>query len=86
MNYLNELEYVDGFIFANIFTTDWLVKIDIGTGKVVAKIDLTDLKLEQDRLSNDALETNGIAYNPNTKKFFVTGKMWQSIYEITLFE
>ena len=86
VNYLNELEYVDGFIYANIFTTDWLVKIDVGTGKVVAKIDLTDLKLEQDRLTNDALETNGIAYNSETKKFFVTGKMWQNIYEITLFE
>lgn len=86
MNYLNELEFVDGFIYANIFTTDWIVKIDMETGKVVAKIDLTDLKLEEDKLSLDALETNGIAYNHASGKFLVTGKMWQNIYVLSLFE
>tara|TARA_R110002050_G_scaffold33007_2_gene84437 strand:- start:18433 stop:19263 length:831 start_codon:yes stop_codon:yes gene_type:complete len=86
VNYLNELEYVNGFIYANVFTTDWLVKIDIESGKVVAKIDLTDLKLAEDRLSLDAMETNGIAYNHASGKFLVTGKMWQNIYELSLFE
>lgn len=85
VNYLNELEYVDGFIYANIFTTDWIVKIDIGTGKVVSKLDLTNLKLAEDKLSLEALETNGIAYNTDSKKFYVTGKLWQNIYEISIF-
>jgi glutamine cyclotransferase len=86
LKYLNEVEYVNGYIYANVFTTDWIVKIDIETGRVVAKLDLTDLKLDQDRLNNEALETNGIAYNPLTKKFYVTGKMWSSIYVISIFE
>ena len=85
VNYLNELEYVDGFIYANVFTTDWIVKIDIGTGKVVSKLDLTNLKLAEDKLSMEALETNGIAYNPKNHKFYVTGKLWQNIYEISIF-
>ena len=85
VNYLNELEYVDGFIYANVFTTDWIVKIDIGTGKVVSKLDLTDLKLAEDKLSMNALETNGIAYNSDNKKFYVTGKLWKNIYEISIF-
>lgn len=86
VNYLNELEFVNGFIYANIYTTDWLVKIDLNNGKVVGKVNLTDLKLEQDKLSIDALETNGIAYNPANQKFYVTGKMWQNIYVLNLFE
>ena len=86
VQYLNELAYVDGYIYANVFTTDWIVKIDLGTGKVVGKLDLTDLKLAEDKLSLDALETNGIAYNPENKKFYVTGKLWQNIYVISIFE
>ena len=86
VKYLNELEFVNGFIYANVYTTDWVVKIDLNTGKVVAKIDLTDLKLEEDRKSSDALETNGIAFNPETKKFYFTGKMWSSIYILSVFE
>ena len=86
VNYLNELEYVNGFVYANVYTTDWLVKIDLDNGKVVGKINLTDLKLEEDKKSSDALETNGIAYNPKNKKFYVTGKMWQNIYVLSLFE
>ncbi len=86
VQYLNELEFVNGFIYANVYTTDWVVKIDLNTGKVVAKIDLTDLKLEEDRKSSDALETNGIAFNPETKKFYFTGKMWSSIYILSVFE
>lgn len=85
VNYLNELEYVDGFIYANVYTTDWIIKIDMDNGKVVAKIDLTDLKLEEDRIGDQALETNGIAYHPESKKFYVTGKMWKHIYVINLF-
>jgi glutamine cyclotransferase len=84
--YLNEVEYVKGFIYANIFTTDWIVKIDIETGRVVGRIDVTDLKLEEDKKSNTALETNGIAYNGKTNQFYLTGKMWNTIYVISIFE
>lgn len=86
LNYLNEVEYVDGYIYANVYTTDWIVKIDIETGRVVGKLDVTDIKLEEDRLGNNALETNGIAYNLNTKQFYITGKMWQNIYVVSVFE
>ena len=85
VNYLNELEYLDGFVYANIFTTDWIVKIDISTGQVVTKLDLTNLKLEEDKIGSQALETNGIAYNPENNKFYVTGKLWKNIYEISIF-
>jgi glutamine cyclotransferase len=86
VNYINELEYVNGFIYANVFTTDWIIKIDASSGKVVGKLDITDIKLQEDRLSLDALESNGIAYNPENKKFYVTGKLWQNIYVISIFE
>ena len=86
VRYLNEVEYVDGYVYANVFTTDWILKIEAETGKVVARIDVTDLKLAEDQLSTKALETNGIAYNKNTNQFYVTGKMWQNIYVITIFE
>lgn len=86
VRYLNEIEYVDGFIYANVFTTDWILKIDAETGKVVGRLDVTDLKLEEDKLSSTALETNGIAYNHETEQFYITGKMWKNIYVISLFE
>lgn len=85
VQYLNELEFVDNFIYANVYTTDWVVKIDLNSGKVVARIDLTDLKLEEDRIGDQAMETNGIAYNANNQKLYVTGKMWKNIYVINLF-
>ena len=84
--YLNEIEYVNGYIYANIYTTDWIVKIDAESGRVIARIDVTDLKLEEDRNSNTALETNGIAYNTETNQLYITGKMWQNIYCVSVFE
>lgn len=86
IRFLNELEYVDGYIYANIYTTDWIVKINVNNGGVEGKLDLTDLKLDQDKRTSNALETNGIAYNPENKKFYVTGKMWDAIYEISIYE
>lgn len=83
---LNEVEYVNGFIYANVFTTNNIVKIDIETGQVVAKINLDALKAKEDGISDNALETNGIAYRSDTKQFYVTGKMWRNIYVISLME
>ena len=79
---LNELEFINGYIYANIWTTNDLVKIDPATGNVLAKMDLTPLKEDAIKLNRNAQETNGIAYNPETKKVLVTGKLWPKIYEI----
>lgn len=80
---LNELEYIDGFIYANIYTTDFIVKIDPKTGKVVQRWDMPDLLNESDRMpETDVL--NGIAYNKNTKRFYITGKYWPKMFEMTL--
>ena len=81
---LNELEYVDGYIYANIWMTSHIVKIDVATGEVVGNLDLTPLAEEAAHTSRGTKEMNGIAYNPETKKFFITGKMWPYIFEIEL--
>ncbi len=79
---LNEVEYVDGFIYANQWQYNYILKIDAATGKVVAKADLTDLVnlAKTKNPGNDSF--NGIAYNKATKKFYVTGKYWPELYEI----
>ncbi len=84
VNLLNELEYIDGFIYANIFTTHIIVKIDPASGKVVGKIDLDVLATEQERGFAGALQMNGIAYNPVHHTIYITGKMWNKVYEIRL--
>lgn len=84
VDFVNELEYVDGFIYANIYTTNTIVKIDAETGKVVGKFDIGYLLEEAQKRYPYALETNGIAYNPATKTFLVTGKMWPCYFEIKL--
>ncbi|PZP48083.1 MAG: glutamine cyclotransferase [Pseudopedobacter saltans] len=85
---INELEYVDGMVYANVFGQNQIVKIDPNSGKVVGVLDLTDInakngiKYSPKDAGNDVL--NGIAYNPTTKTFFVTGKRWPKIFEIRL--
>lgn len=79
---LNELEYINGFIYANIYTTSILVKIDPQTGNVVGKLDLQELFLKSRQRYPSSAETNGIAYNPETNKIYVTGKLWPFIFEI----
>jgi glutamine cyclotransferase len=79
---LNELEYIDKYIYANRFTQNYLVKIDPASGKVVGRLDLTSL-VEQEKNRNPAGDVlNGIAYDPGTDKIYVTGKLWSGIYEI----
>lgn len=83
VDYLNELEFINGFIYANVWTTNFIVKINPATGEVVAKIDLTDLfKLAKQKNINLS-ETNGIAYDYLNDKILVTGKLWPTIYEIS---
>ena len=79
---LNELEWVKGEIFANIWQTDRIARIDPKTGKVVGWIDLTGLLSDADRQDADVL--NGIAYDTKLDRLFVTGKFWPKVFEIKL--
>jgi len=75
---LNELEWIRGEIWANVWQTDQIVRISPATGKVLGWIDLS--ALPRDRNVADVL--NGIAYDAATKRLIVTGKLWASIYQI----
>jgi glutamine cyclotransferase len=80
---LNELEYVDGLVYANIWMTDLIAQIDPTTGRVVGWIDLAGLKDPVDvRRGADVL--NGIAWDPAGRRLFVTGKLWSKMFEIVL--
>jgi glutamine cyclotransferase len=82
---LNELEYINGEIWANIWQTDLIARIDPSSGKVLAYIDLKGiLKDPQTNTSVDVL--NGIAYDNATGRIFVTGKNWPLLFEIKITE
>ncbi len=83
-DYLNELEYIRGYIFANIWTTNTIVKIDPSDGKVVGMLDLAALEYEARFINPDLLEMNGIAYDSTEDKILITGKLWPKIYEIKI--
>lgn len=81
---LNELEYMEGFILANQWETNRILKIDPNSGEVVGELDLTPLAREA-KLDNPRADVlNGIAYHPNTKLLIVTGKFWPSTYVLQL--
>jgi len=80
---LNELEYIHGEIYANVWHTDRIARISPATGRVVGWIDLKGL-IPRDQLSNDEAVLNGIAYDAAHNRLFVTGKLWPKIFEITL--
>lgn len=85
IRYLNELEYINGKIWANVYTTDMIVIINPATGIVEGTIDCTGLLPRNLRDKNtDVL--NGIAYNPADGKIYLTGKYWKRLYEIQLIE
>jgi glutamine cyclotransferase len=80
---LNELEYVDGALYANIWQTDRIARIDPLSGKVTAWIDLSGLLSQEDRAGGvDVL--NGIAYDAANKRLLVTGKLWPKLFAIEL--
>jgi glutamine cyclotransferase len=81
---LNELEYIKGFIYANIYTTNTIVRIDPTYGIIVGKLDLTSLFNEATNIYSGSLEMNGIAYDSAADRLFITGKLWPKIYEIKL--
>jgi glutamine cyclotransferase len=78
---LNELEYVKGQVFANIWTTDDIIRIDPASGRVLGRIDLRGL-LAASPAPTDVL--NGIAYDPAGDRLFVTGKLWPKLFEIRI--
>ena len=85
-NNLNELEYFNDHIYANLWTTNTILKIDPNDGRIVGEIDLTSFASEARSIYPGSLEMNGIAYDSLSNRVFVTGKLWPKIYEITISE
>jgi len=82
---LNELEYIDGFLFANVYESEQIVKIEPASGHVVGKMDLTGIiqKFAPNYIPEPNDEVlNGIAYDSAAKKMFVTGKRWPKMFEL----
>ena len=82
INFLNELEYIDGRVYANVWQTDMIAIIDPETGKVIGWIDLTGINDSEKQDINDVL--NGIAFDKDGDRLFVTGKRWPKLFEIKL--
>jgi glutamine cyclotransferase len=80
---LNELEYIQGEIYANVWQTDWVARIAAETGQVIGWIDLRGLLTAED-LSKPVDVLNGIAYDAEADRLFVTGKLWPKLFEIEL--
>lgn len=88
VTWLNELEWVDGMVYANIWQRDCIAQIEPSTGHVVGWVDVSGLKTtmlkDLDSKSSRVDVFNGIAWNQKDGKLFVTGKLWPKIYEIEL--
>ena len=82
INMINELEYINGYIYANIWLTNFIVKIDPATGAIVGSMDMNPIYAAEKADNPNAMEMNGIAYDQESKKVYVTGKMWSKVYEI----
>ena len=83
---LNELECVDDWIYANVYQTDLIVRIDKQTGAVMGEIDLSSVPLRARRPGDIDAVLNGIAYVPETGVFLVTGKLWPKLIALRLGE
>ncbi|MFN8290557.1 MAG: glutaminyl-peptide cyclotransferase [Chitinophagaceae bacterium] len=83
---LNELEYIDGYIYANQYESPYILKIDPSNGAVVAKIDLSKdwdrIQRMRPAINPSDIVPNGIAYDAATKKIYITGKWWPELYEV----
>jgi len=79
--YINELEYINGEIWANVYGENYIVRIDPRTGEIKGKIDLTNI-LRKDLIKPDTDVLNGIAYDADKNRIFVTGKNWPRLFEI----
>ncbi|WP_157190270.1 glutaminyl-peptide cyclotransferase [Novosphingobium sp. Rr 2-17] len=81
--YLNELEWIDGEIWANVWTTSRIARIDPATGNVKAWVDLAGLRAQAGATRSDDSVLNGIAWDAKGHRLFVTGKNWSRIFQIT---
>jgi glutaminyl-peptide cyclotransferase len=81
---LNELEWVKGEIYANVWQTNWIVRIDPNSGQVIGEINLTGLLSPSDIVQGQTDVLNGIAYDAKSDRLFVTGKKWPKLFEIRL--
>ncbi|MBK6935918.1 MAG: glutaminyl-peptide cyclotransferase [Chitinophagaceae bacterium] len=79
---INELEFINGFIYANQYQYPYILKIYPATGAVVAKADVTQLWERAKSIDPNVDVPNGIAYNDITKKIYITGKYWPELYEV----
>ena len=79
---LNELEYIDGEVWANVWQTDRIARIDPKTGVVTSWVDLSGLLPARDRAGADVL--NGIAWDAKGRRLFVTGKLWPAVFEVRI--
>jgi glutamine cyclotransferase len=80
---LNELEWVDGLIYANVYMKDEIIAINPENGKVVYILDISNLRDLLDG-KKDAEVSNGIAFNPQTSTFYLTGKNWSNLFEVRI--
>ena len=85
VRWLNELEYIDGKIWANVYTTDEIVIINPKDGKVTGIVDCRGL-LPKELYTSQTDVLNGIAYDPASGKIYLTGKNWPKLYEVRLVE
>ncbi|PTN08918.1 glutaminyl-peptide cyclotransferase [Mangrovibacterium marinum] len=83
---LNELEYYNGYVYSNIWQTNYAVKIDPRTGEIAAKIDFSGLMSVMYNPEKPIDVLNGIAFNKSNGKMYVTGKLWPSLFEVKLVE
>jgi glutaminyl-peptide cyclotransferase len=81
---VNELEWVNGEIYANVWQTNWIVRIDPGSGRVVGLVNLSGLLKPSDIVTGQTDVLNGIAYDAKRDRLFVTGKNWPKLFEIRL--
>jgi glutamine cyclotransferase len=81
---VNELEWVKGEIYANVWETNWIARIDPKDGHVLGVINLAGLLLPSDHVSGSDSVLNGIAYDAKGDRLFVTGKNWPKLFEIRL--
>lgn len=80
---LNELEYIEGEVWANVYRTDDIVRIDPADGKVTGRLNFAGLLTPEDRHGNEDV-LNGIAYDPQARRVFITGKLYGHVYEIAV--
>ncbi|HEV7613017.1 MAG TPA: glutaminyl-peptide cyclotransferase [Steroidobacteraceae bacterium] len=83
---VNELEWVKGQIYANVWQTNWIVRIDPSDGRVVGAINMNGLLKPADIVKGQTDVLNGIAYDAKNDRLFVTGKNWPKVFEVRLHE